>query len=78
MRCPKCNFDQPDSETECLKCGLVFAKYVSIQNQASDKSAVIPQLDSPDEVNHHSSRIRAHLKNLLFHINPEKKLVYII
>jgi hypothetical protein len=77
MRCPKCNFDQPDSGIECLKCGIVFAKYLSIQNGASDKSAVIPQLDSPDEVNHHSS-IRAHLKNLLFHINPEVGIYHLI
>jgi len=78
MRCPKCNFDQPDSGIECLKCRIVFAKYLSIQNQASDKSAVIPQLDSPNEVNHHSSRIRAHLKNLLFHINPEIGIYHLI
>ena len=26
MRCPRCSFDQPDG-TECLRCGIVFAKY---------------------------------------------------
>jgi hypothetical protein len=71
MRCPKCNFDQPDSGIECLKCGIVFAKYLSIQNQASEKSAVVTQLDSPNEVNHHLSGTRAYLKYLLFHNNPE-------
>ncbi len=78
MRCPKCNFDQPDSGIECLKCGIVFAKYVSIQDKASIKSAAIPQLDSPEEVNHHSSRIRAYLKNLLFNINPEIGIYHLI
>jgi hypothetical protein len=78
MRCPKCNFDQPDNGTECLKCGIVFAKYLSIQKQSYDKSAVITQLDSPKEVNHHSSRIRAYLKNLLFHINPEISTYHLI
>jgi hypothetical protein len=79
MRCPKCNFDQPDSGIECLKCGIVFAKYLSIQSQASDKSAVIPQLDSPnDEVNHHLRGIRAQLKNLFFHINPEIGIYHLI
>ncbi len=77
MRCPKCNFEQPDSGTECLKCGIVFAKYLSIKNQASDKSAVIPQLDFK-EVNHHSSKIKAYLKNLLFHINPEIGIYHLI
>jgi hypothetical protein len=78
MRCPKCNFDQPDSGIECLKCGIVFTKYLSIKNQVSDKSAVIPQLDSSKEVNHHSSRIKEYLKNLLFHINSEIGIYHLI
>ncbi len=71
MRCPKCNFEQPDSIDECLKCGIVFTKYLSIKIQVSGKSAVIPRLNSSKEANHHSSQIKAYLKNLLFHINPE-------
>lgn len=27
MQCPKCLFDHKDQTTECLKCGLIFAKY---------------------------------------------------
>ncbi len=27
MQCPKCGFDHEDQTTECLKCGLVFARY---------------------------------------------------
>ena len=27
MHCPKCNHEQEDSKTECIKCGIVFAKY---------------------------------------------------
>jgi len=78
MRCPKCNFDQPDSGIECLKCGIVFTKYQSIKIHVSDKSAVIPQLDSPKEVNHYSSKIKAFLKNLFFHINPEIGIYHLI
>jgi hypothetical protein len=78
MRCPKCNFAQADSGTECLKCGIVFAKYLSVKNQASGKSAVILQLDSLKEVNHHSSNIKAYLKNLLFYINPEIGIYHLI
>ena len=25
--CPKCQADQPDGATECVKCGIIFAKY---------------------------------------------------
>jgi len=27
MECPKCGFEQADQTTECLKCGIIFAKY---------------------------------------------------
>ena len=27
MRCPKCDFEQSDQNTECLKCGIIFEKY---------------------------------------------------
>ncbi len=26
MKCPKCNFDQSDANTECPRCGVIFAK----------------------------------------------------
>ena len=27
MICPKCQFEQKDQNTECLKCGIIFEKY---------------------------------------------------
>jgi hypothetical protein len=78
MRCPKCNFDQPDGGIECLKCGIVFAKYLSIKNQASDKSVVIPLFDLTKEVNHPSSKTKSYLKDLFFHINPEFNIYHLI
>src|SRR6185295_1890862 len=27
LSCPKCQADQPDGTTECVKCGIIFAKY---------------------------------------------------
>ncbi|MCE5241955.1 MAG: zinc ribbon domain-containing protein [Syntrophobacteraceae bacterium] len=27
MRCPKCQFEQADGNTECPRCGVIFAKY---------------------------------------------------
>ncbi len=32
MRCPNCNFEQADQNTECLKCGIVFEKFRKYQN----------------------------------------------
>jgi hypothetical protein len=78
MRCPKCNFDQPGSRVDCLKCGIVFAKYLSIKNQASNKFVGTPQFDPSKEADHHSNEIKAYLKNLLFHINPEIGIYHLI
>lgn len=36
VSCPKCQADQPDGATECVKCGIIFAKYrplASLQRQ---------------------------------------------
>jgi hypothetical protein len=27
MRCPNCNLEQPDQNTECPKCGIIFEKF---------------------------------------------------
>ena len=27
LACPKCQAEQPDGATECVKCGIIFAKY---------------------------------------------------
>ncbi len=48
MQCPKCLFDHEDQTTECLKCGLIFAKYA---NQNAPISVPMPSVPSePDEV----------------------------
>ena len=31
MQCPQCQFQQADSNPECLKCGVIFEKYFSRQ-----------------------------------------------
>ncbi len=32
MICPKCTFEQPDSSTQCLRCGVIFAKLHPVQS----------------------------------------------
>jgi hypothetical protein len=34
MRCPKCEYEQPTGSTECVRCGLIFAKWRPVRNQA--------------------------------------------
>jgi hypothetical protein len=33
MKCPKCDFEQPEGSLDCMKCGIVFAKYEAAQPQ---------------------------------------------
>jgi len=40
MRCPECNFEQADQNTECLRCGLIFEKYRKYQEAALRRKAV--------------------------------------
>ena len=35
MECPKCHFDHPQQTTECLKCGVIFAKYLALQSASA-------------------------------------------
>ncbi|MDD2274086.1 MAG: hypothetical protein PHP95_07740 [Desulfuromonadaceae bacterium] len=45
MICPKCTFEQPDSSTQCLRCGVIFAKLHPAQVSHETHSADIPMGD---------------------------------
>lgn len=40
MRCPKCQFDHPLQTTECLKCGIIFARYLAVIESAAKPARV--------------------------------------
>lgn len=42
MECPKCHFEHPQQFQECLKCGVVFAKYLAFQESVAAVKAVEP------------------------------------
>jgi hypothetical protein len=52
MECPKCHFDHPQQTDECLKCGVIFAKYVAFQDAVANVRPVVsdrPLQDDADE-----------------------------
>lgn len=49
MECPKCHFDDPQQKDECLKCGLIFARYQGFEAAVSEVSAAVPER-LPEEV----------------------------
>ena len=55
MRCPKCQFDHELQTTECLKCGVVFARYEAALEAASKPPSPI----KPDRLEGWSGALRA-------------------
>ena len=49
MECPKCHFDDPLQKDECLKCGLIFARYQAFEQAVAEVSSDVPER-SPQEV----------------------------
>jgi hypothetical protein len=48
MRCPKCQFDHELQTTECLKCGIVFARYqAALDGPAGRADPAVPVTLSP-------------------------------
>ena len=65
MQCPKCSFEQPDQQTECPRCGIIFDKYRRLQDNKSqaEASAAIQTEPAPG--------MAAIIKELLFYVKPE-------
>jgi len=59
MICPKCNFEQADQNLECIRCGIIFEKYRTIQ-ESTPKSDTDPK----------KSGLGERIKALIFFVNP--------
>ena len=70
MNCPKCRFEQEDTNTECVRCGLVFSKYYSGRR---------PEPDLPSSVSESEDKLtpqRFSLKDFLFEVEIETNPFY--
>ena len=65
MICPKCDFEQGDGNTKCLKCGIVFEKYRGRRDSRPTPNA------STTEYKARAAGIGEWSKNLLFYVKPE-------
>jgi hypothetical protein len=77
MKCPKCGFEQPGG-TECLRCGIVFEKYLKRQMAPSEEKdgglQDVPAVESGSETEEETEGLR----ELLFYVNPEAGMVSLI
>jgi len=65
MKCPKCSFEQPVRNAECIRCGLIFAKY---QKRRSTPPVSKSLTMAPEEI---PPGVGGIIKNLLFFVKPE-------
>jgi hypothetical protein len=71
MECPKCGFDQPDRGAECVKCGIVFDKYVLKQNQRIRTESVAAYPESPVAAEMEAGTAASVFKELFLYVKPE-------
>ena len=48
IACPKCGFEEPESATECSRCGIVFGKWVDDGRSRMSGQAGLPVLQAED------------------------------
>ena len=71
MRCQKCGFDQPDGGTECIKCGIVFSKYLTKQKASAEEKRTGSEPVSPVGGRPGSEEAQCYCRELFFYVNPE-------
>jgi hypothetical protein len=62
MNCPKCGHKQPDTHTECGRCGIVFEKYHQLKTLG--KTSASADVEEP-------MGFWGFVRELLFHVKPE-------
>jgi len=65
MKCPKCGFEQPIENTECLKCGIVFEKYRNLHALDSIPPDIHPVTDIDGAAD------RGSILQILFYVKPD-------
>ncbi|MGD9368118.1 MAG: zinc ribbon domain-containing protein [Desulfobacteraceae bacterium] len=73
MICPKCHHEQRPDNVECVKCGVIFAKYAAAQQarmNAGHRGSADPS--PPEEQN------RTAMADVFFYINPDSHMFFLI
>lgn len=72
MKCPKCHHEQSAKNLECVKCGVVFAKYAAAQTKLKDMHQQIESGATTEE------QPRFSASDLFFYTNPDNHIVFVV
>lgn len=70
MNCPKCQFEQEETNTECVRCGLIFEKYYRRRKPEPDLPSLVAETEDKPP------RQRFSLKDFLFEVEIETNPLY--
>ena len=78
MVCPKCGFEQADENKECLKCGIIFEKYIYHRQQRDIHDESFPDINTGDKDTHGNFDVNeTHiLKRILLHVDEQINPLY--
>ncbi len=76
-RCPHCGFEQKKGADECIKCGIVFAKYFPERHHPTHVTAV-PSLNATSKEDENTTGLSSFLKDLHFSVKPETNIIFLI
>jgi hypothetical protein len=70
MICPECKFEQPDGNSECPKCGIIFDKYRALEDAPERKERTsllrkIPVIEEKGVIS-----LGSYLKEFFFRVKP--------
>ena len=71
MECPKCKFKQPEGRTECLKCGIIFDKYISKQKRHSNVISDTASSEAGTDEETDSVSRSSFFRELFLNVKPE-------
>lgn len=71
MICPQCQFEQPDENVECPRCGIVFEKYVALEDATAgeEEGAQIHAVPITEE-EEGGTPLGSYLKELFLFVKP--------
>jgi hypothetical protein len=72
MECPKCHITQPDGNSECSRCGIIFRKYRPDEG-APNNSIHLEREAGPEKL-----PLPALLKNIFFEVDLDTNIVFFL